>query len=117
MCVAVEEVVEFAVIEALTGGIYVLVDAGDLYAGKTCDFDRRLVQHAKDLTKHIERTLARFHFDGKGNDLRLLEQFFMDFLRNQSHTLTNKVNAIRESGGSMNTRQLREALGKLDFCK
>lgn len=117
MCIAVEEIVELAVIEALTGGIYVLVEAGDLYAGKTGDFDRRQVQHAKNMTRQIERTLARFHFDGKGNDLRLLEQFFMDFLRQHDFKLTNKLKAIRERGGSMNTRQLRAALAKLDFCK
>ena len=115
MCVAVEEVVETVIIEALTGGIYVLVDGDGLYGGRTNDFERRYREHARDVTKNIERWLARFHFDGKGNDLRLLEQFFLDFFSDRN--LTNEVRAIANEGGSANTRMLRERLKGLDFCK
>jgi RHS repeat-associated protein len=115
MCVAVEEVVETVIIEALTGGIYVLVDGDGLYGGRTNDFERRYREHARDVTKNIERWLARFHFDGKGNDLRLLEQFFLDFFSDRN--LTNEVRAIANEGGSANTRALRERLKGLDFCK
>ena len=41
----------------------------------------------------------------------------MDFLDKNGFSKTNEFRSIAESGGSSNTRALRDQFSKLDFCK
>jgi len=114
---AIEEIVEHTLVELATGGIYVLLDGDSRYVGRTNDFERRYKEHVRDVTKNIKKTLARFHIDGSRNELRQIEQFFIELLEQQKESVTNSSNSIARKPASSNSRKLRKLVDKLDLCK
>lgn len=116
-CVAVEEIVSDLILQQLTGGIYILNDGNNGYVGRTNDFERRIREHGRDAAKKVQRVLALFHIDGDRNDMRLVEQFFMDLFREANQPLTNRINSISPSPASANSQRLRRMVDRLDFCK
>ncbi len=115
-CIAIEEVVSELIIQSITGGIYILNDRGNGYVGRTNDFDRRMREHAANNLRKVESVLAKFHIDGDRNDLRLVEQFFMDLFREANQPLTNRINSIAQQPSSANSQRLRRMVDRLDFC-
>ena len=115
-CIAVEEVVSTAIIESLTGGVYLLQDAGKPYVGRTDNFDKRVAQHTKSASKQIQRVMAFFHMPFGKNDQRLVEQFFIDLLKTIKNG-TNRINSVAQKPRSNNSKKIRKLLKNLKFCK
>ena len=80
------------------------------------NLDRRMKEHAKDSRKKVEGVLGLFHLDGDKNDMRLVEQFFMDLFRTANEPISNRINSIAEKPSSSNSQKLRRMVNKLDFC-
>ena len=121
-CIAIEEIVSDLIIQQLTGGVYVFMDSiapsnPQPYIGSTNDFNRRIQEHARSSTKKVEKVLAMFHMDGNRNDLRVVEQFFMDLFTQAGQQTTNRKNAIATNPASFNSQKLRRMVDQLDFCK
>lgn len=115
VCLAVEEIAGEAINQLITSGIYVLQDGPrNIYTGRTNDFDRRLYEHANDSKKQIVKTLARFHITDSEN-LRLIEQFFMDFLGEEEFDSPN--NRRRAISHAKKNKDLNKMLKNLSFCK
>lgn len=125
-CVAVEQVFEQAVIEAMTSGIYFLKaqNGKGSYVGQSNDFDRRLDEHKrhkKQAQRQIQSMVARFQFMSTDrNERRIVEQFMMN-VADAFDEIPDRIeqnNAIRKgSGGSKNTKKLQGIIADLDFCK
>ena len=116
-CFAVEEIVSELIIQKLTGGVYILQDGVDPYVGRTNDFDRRVREHTRDVSKRINKILALFHIDSGVNNQRLIEQLFIETYRNDGVNITNTNNSIAPRPASNNSRNLRRIVKNLDFCK
>jgi len=116
-CIAIEEVASEVVMSQLTGGIYVLLDGTQKYIGRTSNFDRRLAEHAKDVTKNISKTLARFHMAPGRNNMRVVEQFFIELFRDTyGENISNKFNSVADRPRSLNSQRLRKMIDKLKLC-
>ena len=120
-CVAIDSMVSELILQQLTGGIYIFEDSKKTpskpYIGHSQNMEKRLRQHAQSKTRKVKKVLSMFHMEGSKNDLRLIEQFFMDILSKNNINTTNINLAIAETPRSQNSKDLRKILGKLDFCK
>lgn len=104
--------------KVVLGGIYILADGDNLYTGRTNNFDRRLREHLDDVRRAVSGALARFQFIGDRNEMRLLEQYVMDFVRDvMEETFSNRRAEIARSPRSANSRRLREIFDRLDLCE
>jgi len=120
-CVAIQGMVEEIILQKLTGGIYIFEDSkaspSKPYIGSTKNYETRYRKHASEGVRKVERVLSQFHMKGSRNDLRLVEQFFMDILSENKVKTTNENKAIALQPKSVNSQNLRKTLKKLDFCK
>ncbi|MEJ2743805.1 MAG: RHS repeat-associated core domain-containing protein, partial [Gammaproteobacteria bacterium] len=116
VCVAIEEAVSDMILQQLTGGIYIFPENGTGYVGRTNDFDRCMREHGRAGRRNAEGILAKFHMDPNVNDMRLVEQFFMDLFREAHEPLTNQRNSIARNPSSSNSRTLRRLVDRIDFC-
>ncbi len=116
-CVAIEELVSEVVMQSISSGIYILGDSDSGYVGRTNDFKRRMQEHARAAGNKTKNILAKFHLDGNRNEMRIIEQFFMDVFREVNQPLSNQINSIAPSPTSINSKKLRKIVDKIDFCK
>lgn len=111
-CIAIEEIVTDAIMQQLTGGVYFLQTQEGSYVGKTNDFERRLQEHIRNRKLKISRTLTRFHMELDRNDMRIIEQFFMELFEPES----NRINSVARNPASANSKMLRGVIDRIDFC-
>lgn len=117
-CIAIEEVVTGMIMQQLTGGVYIADDGGLPYVGKSKDFERRQREHARNETRKIKGILTRFHMNTvDNNQLRVVEEFFMELYDKANGRRTNTNRAIAKKPRSRNSQALRKMVDKLGFCK
>jgi hypothetical protein len=79
---------------------------------------KRIQQHLKGRIKSVKQLIYSFKLKGGVNELRVLEQFVIEELRDRPDTtLTNSINSIAIDPKSINSRELRKIVNKLRLCK
>jgi len=113
-CVLIEWVVE----EAITKGIYFLINSSGIpYVGRSVKIPRRIREHARDTTRDLGKLMAVFKTNASTGQLRVLEQFLIEELQKLEIGLSNRRNEIARQPRSARSKELREIVKKLEFCK